>query len=360
MGELNKENIKQVLKSVKDISGENNIVEADRIEKIAIDGNSVMLTLSLPTEDGDVRRRIEEETRSAVKGIGDVAGVMIMIKGPQREAEAADAQQAPPPHDPMDARTPIEGVKNIVAVSSAKGGVGKSTVCVNLALALQKSGAKVGLVDVDVYGPSVHILLDVMERPQPGVNKEIAPVEKDGLKIMSLGFLLEKRSPVIWRGPMVMSVVQRFLQDVDWGELDFLLVDTPPGTGDAQLTLVQTVPLTGAVIITTPSELALVDAEKGLQMFRTVSVPVLGIIENMSHFTCPHCENKTEIFGPSSGAGISERLDTEFLGTIPLDVQVRAEGDRGRPVVKSDVDSPVTKAFIDIAARISEKCPTAV
>ncbi len=238
--------------------------------------------------------------------------------------------------------------------------MGKSTVCVNIALALRKRGAKVGIMDADVYGPSIHLLLDVMDRPLPGKNKDIAPIEKHGLKLMSLGFLTDKRSPVIWRGPLVMGIVKKFLQEVEWGPLDYLLVDMPPGTGDAQLTLVQTVPLTGAVIVTTPSELALVDAEKGLQMFRTVDAPVLGIVENMSYFVCQHCNEKTEIFGRGGGQEISERLNTGFLGEIPLDIQVRTDGDRGRPIVIENVDSPASRAFNDIAARIFEKCPVVI
>ena len=358
--ELNKQNIEQALRSVEDMSGEGNIVEKNRVEKIVIDGKSVMLTISLPTEDLEAKRKIEDGCREAIKssdGCAEVAGVMIMIKGPEHQVEEPAQQPPPQAHGPREEPTPIEGVKHIIAVSSAKGGVGKSTVCVNLALALQNRGAKVGIVDVDVYGPSIHLLLDASEQPQPGTEKEIAPVVKDGVKIMSLGFFTEKGTPVIWRGPLVMSVVQRFLQDVEWGELDYLLVDTPPGTGDAQLTLVQTVPLTGAIIVTTPSELALVDAEKGLQMFRTVRTPVLGIIENMSYFICGHCNKPTDIFGESSGAAISDRLETEFLGKLPLDVQVRADGDRGHPIVKANAESAAAKAFGNLAARIYEKCP---
>ncbi|MCK4774856.1 MAG: Mrp/NBP35 family ATP-binding protein, partial [Candidatus Krumholzibacteria bacterium] len=193
--------------------------------------------------------------------------------------------------------------------------------------------------------------------PKEGKNREVAPVEKHGLKLMSLGFLTERGTPVIWRGPMVMSVVKKFLQDVDWGELDYLLVDMPPGTGDAQITLVQTVPLTGAIIVTTSSELALVDAEKGFMMFRSVDAPVLGIVENMSYFVCPHCNERSDIFGHGGGQEICQRLETEFLGELPLDPAVRAGGDRGNPIVKFDPDSPVTHAFLQIADKVREICP---
>jgi ATP-binding protein involved in chromosome partitioning len=247
-------------------------------------------------------------------------------------------------------------VRNIIAVSSAKGGVGKSTVCVNLSLALAARGERVGLMDSDVYGPSLHVLLGVTTRPTEGRTKEIAPVVKDGLRLMSLGFLSDPGMPVIWRGPIVTGVVRKFLQDVEWGELDYLMIDMPPGTGDTQLTLVQTVPITGALIVTTPSQLALVDAEKGLEMYRTVGAPVLGIVENMSYFVCPHCNGRTEIFSHGGSRAIAKRLGTPFLGEIPLDSAVRASGDEGEPIVKRDPDSPVARAFFEIADRLREAC----
>jgi len=260
--------------------------------------------------------------------------------------------------DPFEGQAPIEGVRSIIAVSSAKGGVGKSTICVNLALALAAEGARVGLMDADVYGPSIHVLMGTGDaRPQAGVKKEIAPVEKDGLKLMSLGFLTERGQPVIWRGPIVMGVVKKFLTDVDWGELDYLMIDMPPGTGDAQLTLVQTVPLTGAIIVTTPSELSLVDAEKGLEMYRSVHAPVLGIIENMTYFVCPHCGERTDIFSHGGGREISQRLGVDFLGELPLDPTLRKVGDEGRPIVLSEPNSPVARAFFDIAGKIRSAVP---
>ena len=208
--------------------------------------------------------------------------------------------------------------------------------------------------------PSLQVLLGVTERPTGGKNKEIAPVVKDGLRLMSLAFITEAGQPVIWRGPIVMGVVTKFLREVEWGELDYLLVDMPPGTGDTQLTLVQTVPLTGAIIVTTPSELALVDAIKGLQMYRSVDAPVLGIIENMSYFICPHCDDRTDIFGRGGAQIVAEKLGTEFLGELPLDPQVRSAGDEGEPIVKRDFDSPVSKTFVKIAERIRELCPASV
>jgi len=327
------ETIRSALESVIDVYGVGSIVSQNRVEKIGVDGDTVTLALNLPIDDARVKERVESESREAIKKLGDVREVIVMTKGAESQA-------------------PIAGVQRIVAVSSAKGGVGKSTVCVNLALALAQRGARVGLMDADVYGPSIHVLMGTTDRPQPGKSKEISPVQKDGLKLMSLGFLTEKGQPVIWRGPIVMGVVKKFLQDVEWGELDYLMIDMPPGTGDAQLTLVQTVPLTGAIIVTTPSELSLVDAEKGLEMYRTVHAPVLGIIENMSYFVCPHCGERTEIFAHGGGKKISERLGVPFLGEIPLDANLRKLGDEGRPIVQSDPESPVAKAFFAIADQI--------
>jgi ATP-binding protein involved in chromosome partitioning len=355
---LQSSTIESSLEAVADVYGVGSIVSQKRVERIDVRGGTVMLSLTLPVDDAGVKQRVENECREAVKKLDGVNEVIIMTRGGKPKAAPA-ARPGPGPvpgPNPFDGQAPIEGIKNIVAVSSAKGGVGKSTVCVNLALALAQGGAKVGLMDADVYGPSIHVLTGSNDRPTPGKKREIAPVEKHGIKMISLGFLTDKGQPVIWRGPIVMGVVKKFLQDVDWGELDFLMIDMPPGTGDAQLTLVQTVPLTGVVIVTTPSELALVDAEKGLEMYRSVGAPVLGIVENMSYFVCPHCDERTEIFSHGGGRLIGERLDVEFLGEIPLDPQVRKDGDEGRPIVLSAPDSPVAAAFRHIADRIRSVC----
>jgi ATP-binding protein involved in chromosome partitioning len=357
------ETIRSALESVIDVYGVGSIVSQNRVEKIGVDGDTVTLALNLPIDDARVKERVESESREAIKKLGDVREVIVMTKGAKPKLGVASGPKAAGAHthappgpargpSPFESQAPIAGVQRIVAVSSAKGGVGKSTVCVNLALALAQRGARVGLMDADVYGPSIHVLMGTTDRPQPGKSKEISPVQKDGLKLMSLGFLTEKGQPVIWRGPIVMGVVKKFLQDVEWGELDYLMIDMPPGTGDAQLTLVQTVPLTGAIIVTTPSELSLVDAEKGLEMYRTVHAPVLGIIENMSYFVCPHCGERTEIFAHGGGKKISERLGVPFLGEIPLDANLRKLGDEGRPIVQSDPESPVAKAFFAIADQI--------
>lgn len=364
---LNESAIQQALESVADVYGVGTIVSQRRIEKITIRDGVVMLSLNLPVDDAQVKQRIESDSREEIKKIDGVREVIIMTKGAKPSLAARGASPpntGPGPvrggrgNDPFEGQAPIEGVRSIIAVSSAKGGVGKSTICVNLALALAQDGARVGLMDADVYGPSIHVLMGTGDaRPQAGTKKEIAPVEKDGLKLMSLGFLTERGQPVIWRGPIVMGVVKKFLTDVDWGELDYLMIDMPPGTGDAQLTLVQTVPLTGAIIVTTPSELSLVDAEKGLEMYRSVHAPVLGIIENMTYFLCPHCGERTDIFSHGGGREISQRLGVDFLGELPLDPTLRKVGDEGRPIVLSEPESPVARAFFDIAGKIRDAVP---
>ncbi|HEX5132118.1 MAG TPA: Mrp/NBP35 family ATP-binding protein [Candidatus Krumholzibacteria bacterium] len=360
---LDQPTIQSTLERVTDVFGVGSIVSQNRVERIDVKGTTVVLSLNLPVDDAGVKQRVESECREAVKKLDGVGEVIIMTRGsrPKLGAAGGPARGASGPGpmpgaNPFDSQAPIEGVKTIVAVSSAKGGVGKSTVCVNLALALAQRGARVGLMDADVYGPSIHVLMGTNARPTAGQTREIAPVVKDGLKLMSLGFLTDKGQPVIWRGPIVMGVVKKFLQDVEWGELDVLMIDMPPGTGDAQLTLVQTVPLTGAIIVTTPSELALVDAEKGLEMYRSVGAPVLGIIENMSYFICPHCNERTEIFSHGGGREISGRLGVEFLGEIPLDPNLRQVGDEGRPIVLSDPGSPIAGAFLTIADRVRAVC----
>jgi len=243
-------------------------------------------------------------------------------------------------------------VKNSIAVSSGKGGVGKTTVAVNLAVALAQMGAKVGLMDADIYGPNVPLMMGVKSAPQPQEEK-LQPAEGHGVKLISMAFFVPDDTPMIWRGPMVHGAIQQFLRDVDWGELDYLIVDLPPGTGDAQLSISQLVPLTGAVIVTTPQEVALLDSKKGLAMFKKVSVPVLGIIENMSYFLCPHCHERTEIFSHGGGRQAAEKLGVSFLGEVPIDPAIREGGDAGLPIVVSDPDSPQSEAFRKIAKTLA-------
>jgi ATP-binding protein involved in chromosome partitioning len=254
----------------------------------------------------------------------------------------------------MERQAPIAGVGAIIAVASGKGGVGKSTTALNLALGLRDLGLRVGLLDADIYGPSMPKMTGIHEKPQLNDAKRIVPIERFGLRIMSIGFLVEEKAAMIWRGPMVMGAITQMLREVEWGALDVLVVDMPPGTGDAQLTLAQQVPLAGAVIVSTPQDLSLIDARRGLAMFQRVNVPVLGIIENMSYFQCPHCGTKSNIFGHGGARHEAERLGVAFLGEIPLHIEIRETSDAGQPVVVSAPDGAHAKIYRDIAARLRD------
>jgi ATP-binding protein involved in chromosome partitioning len=248
----------------------------------------------------------------------------------------------------------LPNAKHIIAVASGKGGVGKSTVAVNFAIALAQTGAKVGLLDADIYGPNVPMMTGTEGKQLTGApSGKIAPIEKYGLKIVSIGFVSQGDTAVIWRGPLVGRMIQQFLTDVEWGELDYLIVDMPPGTGDAQLTLSQSVALTGAVIVSTPQDVALSDAKKGINMFRKVNVPVLGLIENMSYFACPHCGERTEIFSHGGGKEAAQKFAVPFLGEVPLDIRIREGGDQGEPIVAQKGESPIKEAFRQIAAQLA-------
>jgi ATP-binding protein involved in chromosome partitioning len=249
----------------------------------------------------------------------------------------------------------VKAVEAIIAVASGKGGVGKSTTAVNLALGLQTNGLKVGLLDADIYGPSMPRLLHITGRPQQVMGRVLKPMEGYGLKVMSMGFLVDEETPMIWRGPMVISALTQMLNEVQWGALDVLVVDMPPGTGDAQLTMAQQVPLAGAVIVSTPQDLALIDARKGLNMFRRTEVPVLGIVENMSYFICPNCGHQSNIFGHGGAEAEAARIGVPFLGGVPLDMEVREKSDAGTPVVISAPDSEVAKIYRQIAGRVIER-----
>lgn len=256
----------------------------------------------------------------------------------------------PPPPQPGGPKPKIlEDVKSVVAVASGKGGVGKSTVATNLALALASDGSSVGLMDADIYGPSIPLMLGINKPPSVTPERKLIPLERYGLKLVSMGFLTNDESPIIWRGPMVHGIVQQFLSDVLWGELDYLIIDLPPGTGDAQLTLTQVAPLSGAVIVTTPQDVALLDARKGLKMFEQVNVRVLGIVENMSTFVCPHCGKQTDIFSTGGGEQCAKELGVPFLGRIPIDPAIRECGDTGKPIVAAQPEHAVSKAFAEIA-----------
>ncbi|HYD50545.1 MAG TPA: Mrp/NBP35 family ATP-binding protein [Terriglobales bacterium] len=282
--------------------------------------------------------------------INDIRRAIGAFEGVREVRVHVDRPGAQPAQD--SGPVPLPGIRDIVAVSSTKGGVGKSTIATNLAVACAKLGLRVGLMDADVYGPSLPTMLGLSGRPSVGDDKRIAPLEKHGLRLMSIGFFLDDNSPVIWRGPLVMGLVRQFLKDVDWGELDLLLIDMPPGTGDAQLTLVQQVPLTGAVIVTTPQDVATLDVERGVAMFRHVNIPVLGVVENMSVFQCPSCGQQQDIFGHGGAERISQNFGVPVLARLPLAEPVRAGGDRGMPIVAAEPDHPISQQLIAVAREL--------
>lgn len=306
-------------------------------------------------------RKAAEAAVMKLAGVLSVTAVLTAHKGPAAAAPARPAQAAPGggpagrPGAPGGGKALVPGVKHIIAIASGKGGVGKSTTATNLALAFTTLGLRVGLLDADIYGPSQPRLMGLSGRPESKDGKTLEPKVAFGVKVMSMGFIVEEDTPMIWRGPMVMSAITQLLREVNWGELDILVCDLPPGTGDAQLTMAQSVPLSGAVIVSTPQDIALLDAKKGLNMFKKVDVPVLGIIENMSYFSCPNCGHRSEIFAHGGAKREADKAGVEFLGDIPLDIQIRETSDEGRPIVASEPTSPHALAYGEIAAKLWNK-----
>ena len=320
------------------------IVSFGLIKEIQINRNDVVVQMQLATSDASVPEAIKTSSESALRTISGIGSVRVQID------VQAPAQQPPPATG--GGATEIHGVKHVIAVASGKGGVGKSTVAVNLAVALRQTGASVGLCDCDMYGPSVAMMFGSRERPMATEENQIIPIEAAGLKLMSMGFLLDDASPAVLRGPMVTRYTQQFLRQVEWGTLDYLILDLPPGTGDIQLTIVQTVALAGAVIVTTPQEVALIDARKAAAMFGKVNVPILGLVENMSYFLCPSDGQRYDIFGTGGGAREAQRLGVPLLGQIPIDIATRESGDRGMPITVAEPRSAVSKAFLAIAEHL--------
>jgi ATP-binding protein involved in chromosome partitioning len=361
-----------LLEGIDDPASGKNLVDAHVVEDVTVSAGNVSVELRMDkSRSREERFQIEDAVADAVEALAGVQEVSVITMtdapgaapSPTPEARASTPHGAPSgggghSHGPatMPASEPLQGVGRVIAVASGKGGVGKSTVAVNLALALKEIGHRVGLLDVDVYGPSLPTLLGVAGRPAVS-DRRIVPIDAAGLKLMSLGFLMEDDTPVIWRGPIVTGIIRQFLRDVDWSGLDYLIVDMPPGTGDAQLALAQTVPVDGAIIVSTPSDLALIDAARGLQMFKTLNIDVVGVVSNMAKFVCPCCDEVTHIFGKDTVGPEAERLGTELIGEIPLDTKIREGGDEGRPVVMDNPESPVSKAFIELAERLVEAQP---
>ena len=337
--------VREALKQVKYPGFTRDIVSFGIVKQIAINGGDVAVTMQLTTGDPKVSAQIRADAEQVLRQLPGVGRASVEI-----------STQAPAPaagHVGFEKRR-VPGVKKIIAVASGKGGVGKSTVAVNLACALAQMKLKIGLMDCDIYGPSVPLMMNVHERPTASDPEHINPLANYGVKLMSMGFLVEGDAPVIWRGPMIMKAVQQFIHDVNWAPLDVLLVDLPPGTGDAQLSLAQVTELDGGVIVTTPQDASLGVVRKGIGMFQKVHVPITGLIENMSYFVCPHCQSRAEIFAHGGGRREAERQKVPFLGEVPIYPEIRAGGDTGVPVVVGAPESPAGKAFAEIARALWE------
>lgn len=325
------QDVLSALRAVSDDQVGKDVVSAGYVKNLFVDGTTVRFELHPASVDGSDKSHLKAPCEAAVKALPGVDAVEIDLKNIKRTPRAP--------------RAIMNDVKHVVAVASGKGGVGKSTVTANLALALSREGYSVGLLDADIYGPSMPTMFGTHERPKPAGDKRIHPVEAQGVKIMSIGFVVDPDQPMVWRGPMVHGALQQFLEQVEWGELDFVLVDMPPGTGDAQLTLTQKAPLSGAIIVSTPQQVALIDARKGLKMFQQVKVPVLGIVENMSYLVGPDGEMAADLFGRGGAKAAAEELGVPFLGEVPLQEGVAQSGDEGEPIVVRSPDSPAAQAF---------------
>jgi ATP-binding protein involved in chromosome partitioning len=343
---LTEDEIKNALKQVKYPGYSRDVVSFGLVKQVAVNNGAVSVTMTLTSANPEAARQLKSDAERVLKSVAGVSSVYVEVNQPGAAPGAA-------PASPWSQQAKVPGLSRIVAVASGKGGVGKSTVSVNLACGLTHLGLKVGLLDCDIYGPSIPLMMGVHQKPTISAEEKMVPPSNHGVKVMSMGLLLDGDQPVIWRGPMIVKTIQQFFNAVEWGTLDYLLVDLPPGTGDAQLTLCQTVPLDGGVIVTTPQEASLGVVRKGIAMFRKVNVPILGIVENMSFFTTPKGE-RVEIFGHGGGREEAKRQDVPFLGEIPLFTEIREAGDRGVPVVVSAADKPPGEVFIRIAKTVIE------
>lgn len=364
------EEIKQaVLKQLSLVKGPDltsDLVSLGLISDIFVSGSKVMFSVAVPAERAQELEPLRKAAETAVMEVDGIEKVTAVLTAEKKAGSASPSPQPAPPPKPQMPKSPaaaaaqpdaqkagVPGVKHIIAVASGKGGVGKSTTSINLALGLAAIGLKVGVLDADIYGPSMPRLLGITGKPK-AEGRLLYPMENFGIKVMSMGFLVEEETPMIWRGPMVISALTQMLREVAWGELDVLVVDMPPGTGDAQLTMAQQVPLSGAVIVSTPQDLALIDARKGLNMFRKVDVPLIGIIENMSFFICPSCGTRSDIFGHGGAKGEADRIGVPFLGEVPLHMRIRETSDSGSPVVVADPDSAHAGIYRDIATKVRD------
>ncbi|MGP1256647.1 MAG: iron-sulfur cluster carrier protein ApbC [Kiloniellales bacterium] len=372
MSRITEDQVLDALRQVQDPDRGADIVGLGMIQGLVVKDGNVGFAIEVDPKRGAKLEPLRKAAEAAVDKLDGVLSVTAVLtaeaggsgsKGGNGSASSAAAAPSTQPSSAQrQAQTPggaaralVPGVKHIVAVASGKGGVGKSTTAVNLTLALAAQGLKIGILDADIYGPSQPRMMGIAGRPNSPDGKTLTPLENYGVKVMSMGFLVAEDTPMIWRGPMVQSALQQMLRDVDWGELDVLVVDMPPGTGDAQLTMAQQVPLSGAVIVSTPQDIALLDARKGLNMFRKVDVPVLGIVENMSLYICPSCGHEAHIFGHGGAKREAEKLGMEFLGELPLTIEIRETSDGGQPIVVSHPDSAYAESYLAIARRVWEK-----
>jgi ATP-binding protein involved in chromosome partitioning len=345
------------------------LTETGTLSDIVVTDGKVYFSITVDAGAVTQWESVRERAQAAVRAVPGVSSVLLALTAERAAsgARAAPSGRPPPPQDGARRGAPagqggqaaqspagIPGVDAIIAVASGKGGVGKSTTAVNLALGLRDLGLRVGILDADIYGPSMPKLLAIRERPQTVGGTRLKPIVRHGMAVMSIGFLIEEETPMIWRGPMVMSALTQMLREVEWGALDIMVVDMPPGTGDAQLTMAQQVPLKGAVIVSTPQDLALIDARRGIAMFGRVNVPVLGLVENMSTFICPHCGTRSDIFGHGGARREADRLGVPFLGEVPLDIDIREKSDAGLPVVATEPDGPQATCYREIAVRVRD------
>ncbi len=370
MSAVTREQVLETLKTVRGPDFEGDIVARGMVSDVFISDGKVYFSITVPADRANELEPLRQAAERAVKAMPGVKGALVSLTA-ERKAGAAPAAKPQPaaqshshshshapaqaPSGQRPAKQNIPGIGAIIAVASGKGGVGKSTTAVNLALAMKANGLKVGILDADVYGPSLPRLMGISGRPQQIENRIIVPMENYGIKVMSMGFLVDEGTAMIWRGPMVQSALMQMLREVAWGDLDVLVVDMPPGTGDAQLTMAQQVPLSGAVIVSTPQDLALIDARKGLNMFNKVEVPVLGIVENMSYFIAPDTGNRYDIFGHGGARDEAERIGVPFLGEVPLTIAIRETSDAGTPVVVSDPEGPQARVYREIAGNVWEQ-----
>jgi ATP-binding protein involved in chromosome partitioning len=364
MAQITKEQVLAALAGIEDPGQGQDVVALGMVSGVVVRDGNVGFALEIDPSEADAKEPLRAACEAAVMALAGVTSVTAVLTAeratggrPREGAAPAPRGGAPRSQPPQghDSRGGVPGIAAIVAVASGKGGVGKSTTSVNLALALTTLGQRVGLLDADIYGPSQPRMLGITGKPRSPDGKKLLPMENYGVRVMSMGFLVDEDAPMIWRGPMVQSALQQMLGDVAWGELDVLVVDLPPGTGDAQLTMAQRVPLAGAVIVSTPQDIALLDARKALNMFRKVDVPVFGIVENMSYFLCPSCGHRAEIFSHGGARATAERYGVDFLGEIPLDLVIREHTDAGRPPVVSEPDGPQAAAYVEIARKVIAK-----